>query len=45
MERALERMEKYKIIGGNLPLGLKPFGSQIVHVIGFLVNYQDPLVN
>ena len=45
VERAIEPMKKYKIIGGNLPLGLKSVVSLIVHVIGFLVNYQDPPVN
>ena len=44
VERAIERMKKFKIIGRTLPLCLKPVVSQIVHVITFLVNYQEPLV-
>lgn len=44
VERAIERMKKFKILTRLLPLSLKPTISQIVHVIGFLVNYQAPLV-
>ena len=44
VERAIERMKKYKIISRRLPLSLKPVVSQIVHVIGFLVNYETPIV-
>ena len=44
VERAIERMKKFKIISKIVPLSLKPVISQIVHVIGFLVNYQGPLV-
>lgn len=39
VERATEMMKKYKIIGKILPLSLKPVVLQIVHIIGFLVNY------
>ncbi|ESO85262.1 hypothetical protein LOTGIDRAFT_96841, partial [Lottia gigantea] len=44
VERAIERMKKFKIIGTTIPLSLKPVASEIVHIIGFLVNYQSPLV-
>lgn len=44
VERAIERMKKFKILSKVLPLSLKPVISQVVHVIGFLVNYQGPLV-
>lgn len=44
VERAIERMKKFKIIGRRIPQNIKPMISQIVHVIGFLVNYQEPLV-
>ena len=44
VERAIERMKKFKIIGKKVPLVFKPIVSQMVHVIGFLVNYQDPVV-
>jgi hypothetical protein len=44
VERAIERMKKFKIIGGRLPLTLKPVATQITQIIGFLVNYQSPLV-
>ncbi|KAL3891604.1 hypothetical protein ACJMK2_003859 [Sinanodonta woodiana] len=44
VERAIERMKKFKIIGTTLPLSLKPVASEVVHIIGFLVNYQTPLV-
>jgi hypothetical protein len=44
VERAIERMKKFKIIGTTLPLCFKPMATQIVKIIGFLVNYQEPLV-
>ncbi|XP_055999076.1 uncharacterized protein LOC125681637 [Ostrea edulis] len=44
VERAIERMKKFKIIGTTIPLSLKPVATEIVHIIGFLVNYQSPLV-
>lgn len=44
VERAIERMKKFKIIGTVLPLSLKPVATQIVKIIGLLVNYQEPLV-
>lgn len=44
VERSIERMKKFKIIGRTLPLNLRPVVTQIVHVIGFLVNYQNPIV-
>lgn len=45
VERAIERMKKFKIIGHKLPLSMRPVITQIVSIIGFLVNYQGPLVN
>ena len=44
VERAIERMKKFKIIGTTIPLSLKSVATEIVHIIGFLVNYQSPLV-
>jgi hypothetical protein len=44
VERAIERVRKYKILQHLLPLSLKRLVSQIVFVVGCLVNYQDPLV-
>jgi hypothetical protein len=38
------RMKKYKMIGSILPLSFKTMATQIVKIIGFLVNYQEPLV-
>ena len=44
VERAIGRMKKFKIIGTTIPLSLKYAATEIVHIIGFLVNYQSPLV-
>ena len=44
VERAIERMKKNQIIGEIVPFSFKLSISQIVHIIGFLVNYQEPLV-
>ena len=38
-------MKKFKIIGITIPLSLKSVATEIVHIIGFLVNYQSPLVS
>lgn len=45
VERAIERMKKLKIIGYKVPFCMRPIISQVISIIGFLVNYQDPLVN
>ena len=44
VERAIERVRKYIILQHIRPLSYKRLLSQIVFVIGCLVNYQDPLV-
>jgi hypothetical protein len=44
VERAIERVRKFKILSHLLPLSLKRLVSQIVFVVGCLVNYQEPLV-
>jgi hypothetical protein len=44
VERAIERMKKFKIIGTTIPLSLKSVATEIVHIIRFLVNYQSPFV-
>ncbi|XP_066983774.1 uncharacterized protein [Macrobrachium rosenbergii] len=44
VERAIERMKNFKIIGQTVPVNLKPMITQIVHVTGFLVNHQEPVV-
>lgn len=44
VERDIERMMEFNIIGRTLPLLLKPVITQIDHIVGFLVNYQEPLV-
>ncbi|ELT89275.1 hypothetical protein CAPTEDRAFT_127344 [Capitella teleta] len=44
VERAIERMKKFRVISQIVPLSLKPIISQMIHVIGFLVNYQQPIV-
>ena len=44
VERAIERMKKYRIIQHTVPSSLGPMVSQIVFVIGMLVNHQQPLV-
>ena len=40
LERAIERVRKYKILQHIVPLSYKRILSQIVFVIGCLVNYQ-----
>jgi hypothetical protein len=44
VERAIERMKKYRLIKNRLPTSLDPVASQIVFVIGTLVNHQTPIV-
>lgn len=44
VERAIERMKKYKVLSGRVPHVLTPMLTQLVFVIGVLVNYQQPLV-
>ena len=44
VERAIERMKKFRILQKTIPLNIQPVFSQMVFVIGCLVNFQDPLV-
>ena len=44
VERFIERIKKFKIISGIIPLTLTPLLSQIVFVTCCLVNFQEPLV-
>ena len=43
VERTIERIKKFKIISRTIPIALKPVISQLVHMVGFLVNYQQPI--
>ncbi len=45
VERCIERLRKYKIIKNVLKGSLRPCISQIVFIIGCLVNYQKPIVS
>ena len=45
VERAIERVRKFKILQHILPLSQKRLVSQIVFVVSCLVNYQEPLVH
>lgn len=44
VERAIEKMKKFRIIKQTVPSSLTPLVSQMVYVIGMLVNHQKPLV-
>lgn len=44
VERAIERMKKFRILQKTIPLNIQPVFSQMVFLIGCLVNFQDPLV-
>ena len=44
VERFNERMKNYRILSGVIPHYLRPLLSQIVFVVGCLVNFQEPLV-
>ncbi|CAC5392815.1 unnamed protein product [Mytilus coruscus] len=44
VERAIERMKKYRILQKLVPLSLQPVFSQMIFVIAYLVNFQEPLV-
>lgn len=44
VERAIEKMKKFRIIKHTVPLSLTPMVSQMTFVIGMLVNFQQPLV-
>ena len=44
VERAIERIKKFRLLKRVIPLSLQPVFSQMVFVAGCLVNFQDPLV-
>lgn len=44
VERAIERLKKVIILQKTIPLNIQPVFSQMVFVIGCLVNFQEPLV-
>ena len=44
VERVIERVKKFKLINGRIPLSLSPIADQLVFVASCLVNFQDPLV-
>ena len=44
VERAIERIKKFRLLKKVIPLSLQPVFSQMVFVAGCLVNFQEPLV-
>lgn len=44
VERAIEKMKRFRIIKQTVPSSLTPLVSQMMFVIGMLVNHQQPLV-
>jgi len=45
VERAIRRIQKFRLLKRVIPLSLQPvFNGQMVFVAGCLVNFQDPLV-
>ena len=44
VERANERVKKFRLLSGTLPLSLSPYINQLVFVTCCLVNFQDLLV-
>ncbi|XP_053402271.1 uncharacterized protein LOC128557834 [Mercenaria mercenaria] len=44
VEMAIERMKKFKLLQKTIQLYLEPLMSQIVFIVGCLVNFQEPLV-
>jgi hypothetical protein len=44
VERVIERVKKFKLLSGNIPLSLSPLMDQLVFVACCLVNFQVPLV-
>ncbi|XP_002738809.1 uncharacterized protein LOC100367476 [Saccoglossus kowalevskii] len=45
VERAIERLKKYRLFQKTIPLSLAPVVSQMFFVVGCLVNFQEPLVS
>ena len=43
VERFNERVKKFRLICGTIPLSLRPIASQLVYVASCLVNFQDCL--
>lgn len=44
VERVIERVKKFKLLSGNIPLSLTQISDQMVFVACCLVNFQEPLV-
>ncbi|KAK2140820.1 hypothetical protein LSH36_1237g00008 [Paralvinella palmiformis] len=44
VERATERIKKFRLLKRVIPLSLQPIFSQMVYLAGCLVNFQDPIV-
>ena len=44
VERSIERIKKYRLLHKVIPLSLQPVITQIVFIVGCLVNFQEPLV-
>ena len=44
VERVIERIKKFKLLSGNIPLSLSHISNQLVFVACCLVNFQEPLV-
>ena len=44
VERVIERVKKFKLLSGNIPLSIAPITNQLVFVACCLVNFQEPLV-
>lgn len=44
VERAIERVKKFRLLSKTLPLSLSSVANQLVFVACCLVNFQDPLV-
>ena len=44
VERSIERIKKFRLLQKIIPLSLQPVITQVVFVVGCLVNFQEPLV-
>ena len=44
VERAIGRMKTYGILQGTMPISISRLANQIVFIIGWLTNFQPPLV-
>jgi len=45
VERAIERVKKFRLLGKRIPLSLSSVINQLVFVACCLVNFQNPLVS